>query len=128
MPSVPYLAYVCNRRAWRLRTGNADEAFIQFDLADGSRWSLSLLEISEGGVGFGLDNGRPSLTIGATIEAATLHVGDFEISGSARVSHVTSEFAVGTLCGAEFRPADDADRRLMALLLHELELRKSQSE
>ncbi|HEX6851992.1 MAG TPA: hypothetical protein VF139_11365 [Candidatus Polarisedimenticolaceae bacterium] len=119
----PQFANSCKRRAVRYRPGHAEQAYVEFGLADGSRWRLSLLELSNGGICFGLENEEPSVTVGMTIDGARLQVGDACVTGSLRVAHVTSEFAAGTVCGAEFTPASGSDHRALALLLSHLEAR-----
>jgi hypothetical protein len=123
MPVAPNLAYVCNRCAWRFKPGHDETATVQFHLDDGSHVMLNLLEISEGGLRFILDDGRPEPLIGTHVDATMVQVGDFRIWGQMRVTHITPEFAVGTVCGVAFMPSTKADKKLMKLLLYDLEKR-----
>jgi hypothetical protein len=121
------LTNFCQRRAARHRPDHAERAFVEFDLYDGSRWRLSLLEISDVGICFGLDDNQPSLAVGTPISAATLAVNALRIRGSLQVVHVTTEFAAGTICGAEFVPTTATDRRALILILARLDKRDHQS-
>ena len=125
--SGPHRAYARKRRAWRFKPEHADEAFVEFDLADGSPWRLSLVVIGAGGFGFSLHDGRPEIVVGARMDHATVQVAGFRITGSLRVAHVNAEFAADTICGAEFTPATDADARKMAYLIARLEQRNERS-
>ena len=118
MPSGPQIANRYKRRACRFRPEDGEEAFVHFDLADGVHWTLSLVEISDGGLAFGLNDGRPRLKVGARIDRVTVEAGGFELAGSARVTHVTSELGVSTICGAEFAPSTEADKKTLALVLN----------
>lgn len=119
----PQFANSCKRRALRYRPEHAEQAYVEFGLADGSRWRLSLLEIGSGGLCFGLENDRPSLTVGMTIDNARIQAGDVCFTGALRLAHVTCEFAAGTICGAEFTPASETDQRQLASLLTHLDAR-----
>jgi hypothetical protein len=113
--------YTCQRRAWRLRVDRDDESIAEFDFPKGWRWTLNLVEISDGGVGFRLENDRPSVQIGTLIEGGAIQVGKIRISGSLRIMHVSPDPEGGTICGAAFTPATKGDERTMSQLLDALE-------
>ena len=113
--------YACQRRAWRLRVDRDDESFAEFDFPKGWRWTLNLVEISDGGVGFRLEGGRPSIEIGTVIDGGAIQVGKVRINGAFRVMHVTPDSEEGTICGAAFTPASPGDERTMSQLLDALE-------
>ncbi len=94
-----------------------EPAFIDFAMPDGSHFRLDVLSLGSGGVSFGLDEGRPPLQDGSRIERAILCVGDTRVAGGIVVAHVTEEFSVGTVCGAEFHPATAADEQALDALL-----------
>ena len=119
----PHFARGCKRRTLRYRPGHAEEAVVEFALPDGSRWRLSLVEIGGGGICFGLEDGRPPITVGMEIAGAGVQVGDVRLLGSLRVVHVNAEFGAGTVCGAEFVPASESDARELASLLDGLDSR-----
>jgi hypothetical protein len=101
---------------------HAGEAFVEFDLADGRRWCLDLVNVSDGGLCFGLDDdGQPVLEVGTRIDDAVVRVGEIEISGSLLVAHATEQFAAGTLCGAEFKPSKECDQHKLTTLIDQLD-------
>jgi hypothetical protein len=100
-------------------------AFVHFHLKDGTHWKLNLIDISADGVGFSLDDGGPSLLVGTEIVFLEIHVGARRVTGDARVTHVTQEFAIGTICGAEFVPTTSRDKRSLALMLQDIETRSA---
>jgi c-di-GMP-binding flagellar brake protein YcgR len=113
--------YACQRRAWRLRVDRDDESFAEFDFPKGWCWTLNLVEISDGGVGFRLEGGRPTIEIGTVIAGAAIQIGKVRIEGALRIMHVTPDPEDGTICGAAFTPASPADERTMSQLLDALE-------
>ena len=115
------------RRARRLSVEHEAEAFVQFDLVGRSRWKLSLVEISALGVGFRLENGRPSLAIGTELDKVTLNVVGLRIVGKIRVAHVTRKPGEDIYCGAEFYPSTEGEQRTLALVLSSLDKRSPQS-
>ena len=114
------------RRAWRLRVDHEEEAFVQFDLLGKSHWKLKILEISPVGVGFRLQDGRPSLMVGTRLDKVSLHVVGLRIMGTLLVAHVTRGLGADMICGAEFLPSTEADEWTMALLVRCLEKRDPQ--
>lgn len=121
LTSNPGFSFSSKRRFGRYRPESEAQAFVEFDLVDDSHWRLSLLEIGAGGLSFGLDNERPSLSVGRNIDPATIHLGDVQISGSLRIAHVTPEFAVGATCGVEFTPCTTTDAGALSSVLSRLE-------
>jgi hypothetical protein len=108
-----------NKRHWLPHAG---EAFVEFGLADGRHWCLDLVNVSDGGLCFGLDdNGQPVLEVGSRIDAAVVRVGEIEISGSLLIAHATEQFGAGTLCGAEFKPSKKCDQHKLTTLIDQLE-------
>jgi hypothetical protein len=97
-----------------------DEPFVEFVLADGSRWQLSLLEISNSGLSFGFDDELVALSVGGAIDNVTIHAGASRIDGSLRIIHITPGFASGIACGGVFTPSTHDDERALAALLAEL--------
>jgi hypothetical protein len=128
LPDAPQFYRGCQRRFQRSRPEHAERAFLHFGGAGGARRTMSLVEISEGGVGFGVDDEGPSFEIGDAFEGVTIQVGACAIAGSLRVAHLTSSFAAGTVCGAAFTPASEADAQAMAALLAGLDKRKPASD
>ena len=111
------------RRNWRFRLNHAEKASVDFDLPDGSHWSLNLVELSAEGFAFELENGRPELTAATRIDAVAIRVKGVQFAGTLRIVHVTKESEADTVCGAEFAPATDADAGTLALLITALEER-----
>jgi c-di-GMP-binding flagellar brake protein YcgR len=128
VPSRILNPYSCRRRAWRWRVKRGQEAVVEFDLPRGWRWTLSLVEISDGGVGFRLDNGRPELAIGTRIDDVIVDVGAIQVTGSVRVLHVTEDAGADSTCGAAFTPATEDDRRMLDLILFAFEDGSSRSD
>ena len=121
MTGNPSFTYSRKRRHSRYKPEPAEPAFVEFDLVDDSHWRLSLLEIGEGGLCFGVGNEQLSWPVGLRIDPVTIQVSDLRISGGLRIAHVTPEFAAGTACGAEFSPSTSADARALGRLLARLE-------
>ena len=113
LPDAPRFSSACNRRAHRCVPDHADDAFVEFELAQGSRVKLSLVDLSPQGVGFGLNDDQPALALGTTIDPVLIEIGDSRIAGSLRLVHLTSSFGAGTVCGAAFSPRTEADRSAM---------------
>jgi hypothetical protein len=108
-----------NTRYWLPHAG---EAFVEFALADGHAWCLDLVNVSYGGLCFGLDdNGRPFLEVGSRIDGAVVRVGEIEISGDLLIAHATEQFGAGTLCGAEFKPSKECDGQRLTTLIDQLD-------
>ena len=119
--------YKCRRAAWRVRVENKQEAIVEFDLPAGRHHTLRLVEISEGGLSFHVDDAvREALTIGMDIDDVTVDVGGLQIVGSMRLLHVTEPAGGGAACGVEFTPTTGVDERMMGLVLLGLEHRSSQ--
>ena len=104
-------ASACRRGAERYRFLYAGEAFIEIVRPGGPPLQLELLGISSRGVCFGLQDGQPILERGSTIDRIVVQVGNVRIDGMLMIAHATAEFAAGTICGAEFHPATEADER-----------------
>jgi hypothetical protein len=121
LTSNPGSSFSGKRRFGRYRPEQEEQSFVEFNLVDDSHWRLSLLEIGAGGLSFGLDNKRASLSVGSKIDPATIHLGDMRISGSLRIAHLTPEFAVGTTCGVEFTPCTTTDAGALTRVLSRLE-------
>ena len=117
MPSGLLNFYKCRRDAWRFRVERGQQAVVEFDHPEGRHWTLTLVEISDGGVRFRLDEDRPTLAIGDRIAEVTLDVGTLQMTGSLQVHHITPEPDGGATCGAEFTPATEADERMLELIL-----------
>ena len=113
----------CQRFAWRLKVDHREDAFVKIDLVGKSHWRLKLVEISEIGVAFRLQNGRPSLAVGSCINGVKLHVAGLRIVGNIRVVHLTPKTGEDTICGAEFNPSAEVDRNTMTILRSCLERR-----
>lgn len=123
MPIGPHSIYGHKRSAARYRPGRADDAFVEFDSNEGPHRKFCVAEISATGVCFGLDQSPRVLFAGATIEMATISAGGLRIAGRLRAVHVTSGFASGTICGAEFFPRTQEDERALAQLISRFEKR-----
>ena len=127
MPSQTEPTRTYLRRAWRLRVPNDEEAFVEFDLVGEPHWRLDLVEVSEVGVGFRLEGGRPSLAVGTPIAGVMIHAAGLRIAGSIRVAHVTPKPADDTICGAVFVPSTETDMQAMGRLMSHLEKHNLQS-
>ena len=110
----------CARWAERYRPRHGQDAAVELRLGDGSCWRLDLLDISAGGVSFGLEPGQHDLVSGMRIDEAVVCIGKSRIAGSLVIVHVTEEFSVGTFCGASFAPATEADRTALDAVMGEL--------
>ena len=111
---VPTAVYACRRNGQRHRCLYAKDAFIEFTSSDGRPWRLDLLDYGSGGLCFGLEDGKPVLGRGARLDAIVVHIGSLAIAGALTIAHATEEFAAGTICGARFDPATEADARKFA--------------
>jgi hypothetical protein len=105
----PKMVLACRRTGLRHRLRRAHDAFVEFTLPDGRPCRLDLLEIGSGGICFGWDESQPVLDPGSTIEGVVLRVAEASVAGTLVIAHATEEFAAGTICGAQFRPAREAD-------------------
>ena len=112
--------YACPRRVPRRRLHHAGEAFVEFDLPDERHYRLEIIEISTEGLCFALEQDQLALRKGSTINHVVIRVGETHIDGSLAIAHVTEEFSVGTICGAEFRPNTAFDERKLATLIENL--------
>jgi hypothetical protein len=116
----PKMVLACRRTGARHRLRHAHDAFVEFTRLDGSTWRTDLLELSGGGVCFGLDAGHPALEPGSRIDRVVLRVAKTAVAGTLTIAHATEEFAAGTICGAQFQPAGEADARVLAQLIASL--------
>jgi len=105
------LAVACRRGTERYRLLYAGEAFVEFAGPGDRAWQLELLGISSRGVCFGLQDGKPALERGSRIDGVVVQIGSARVNGMLLIAHATEEFAAGTICGAEFHPATEADER-----------------
>lgn len=113
----PKLVLACQRTGLRHRLRRAHDSFIELTLHDGRSLRLDLLEISSGGVCFGLDGSPSALEPGVTIAGAVLRVAGTTVTGTLVIAHATEEFAAGTICGAQFLPEGEANRRAYSTLI-----------
>lgn len=104
------------RVGWRCVAERDGDASIELNLADWTRCKLQVVEVSKNGVRFLLHDDRPALTVGTQVAHATLLVMGLRVVGSLVVAHVTPRRKASTMCGAEFYPSTDADKRTMAIL------------
>ncbi len=118
MKDAPQIA--CSRRVPRHRLQHAGEAFVEFDLADKRHYRLQIIEISTGGLSFGVEQEQLALPPGSTINQVVICVGKTLIYGNVSIAHVTEEFSVGTICGVQFRPATASDERKLTSLIERL--------
>ena len=102
--------YACRRGGERYRLLYANEAFVEFVGSDGRPWKLDLMGISADGLCFGLQDGKPSLERGSRLDSIVVQIASIRINGMLTIAHATEEFAAGTICGAKFQPATDADQ------------------
>ena len=121
MPIGPHSVHGVKRSAARYRPDRADDAHVEIDLVDGSRWKIGLLEVSTSGICFRLEQDSTALSAGTIIEMATISAGTLKSTGAVRVVYATSEFAAGTVCGAEFVPRTEADKQALSQFLARLE-------
>jgi c-di-GMP-binding flagellar brake protein YcgR len=127
MPDRTESAATCRRRVRRYRLNHAESAFVDFDLAGGSHWRLSVVEISSEGFAFEVEGGRPPMTVGTQVDAVTIEMGGLRISGDMRVVHVTQETEMDTVCGVEFTPSTAADTRNLTDLITRFEEREQRA-
>ena len=95
-----------NQRRWLSRAG---EGTVEFEFPHGQRRRLDLVNISPGGVCFGVDDDGLRMQRGQQIERVLIRIGDLEVSGSLVIAHVTESLMTGTVCGAEFSPGTLAE-------------------
>jgi hypothetical protein len=117
MKAAPKIVYSCSRRAPRYRVQRAGEAVVDFELPDGAQYRFEIIELSTVGLSFVLGQNHAALQRGSTIHQVVLRVGDKHIKGSLTVVHVTEEFSIGLICGAEFKPATVNDERELAAFM-----------
>ena len=98
----------------RRRITRMGEAAIELDDPHRQRVRFDVLNMSATGVCSGPDDGDWSPDPGYMTEHAVLWLGDMVIVGRLTVMHATGSFSSGTLCGAEFHPATESDRRRLA--------------
>jgi hypothetical protein len=120
MPKSSY-AIACERRHERHRLIISPGARVEIEIDGHGRLDFELLDISAGGVCFGLEEGSPRLEPGAELGSAVLYVQDEEIRGTLTVAHMTGGGFAGTLCGASFEPTSESDARRLAAVLKRLE-------
>jgi hypothetical protein len=116
----PKMVLACRRTGLRHRLRHAHDAFVEFSLPDGRPRKLDLLELGSGGVCFGLDDEPAAFERGARVDGVVLRVAGARIEGTLTIAHATEEFAAGTICGARFQPATEADQRALAQLIASL--------
>ena len=116
------IAIDCRRLARRFSLDHTDDPIVEFDLADGSPWSVRLVEISENGFSFGLAQDRQPIAVGTLISQLTLDVGGLRIAGSGRIAHVTPKLGSYAAYGVEFIPTSDADTTALASVVSRLSL------
>jgi hypothetical protein len=117
---APRTVHICRRSGRRHRLLHAEDAYIEFTLPDGRPWKLDLLEIGSGGLCFGLEDGKPLLAVGSRIDGLVVRIANDRISGAVTIAHATEEFAAGTICGARFHPATEADARTFEAVIASL--------
>jgi hypothetical protein len=110
------MVLACRRTGLRHRLRHAHDAFVELTDTDGRSWRLDLLDLGSGGVCVGLEDGKPTLERGATIDRVVLRVAGARIEGTLTIAHATEEFGAGTICGAQFTPATEEDGRALAQL------------
>jgi len=107
----------CARWGERYRPQQGQDAAVELRLGGGSCCRQDLLNISTGGVSFGLERVEPCLASGTRINDVVVHIGRAQIAGSLVIVHVTEGFSVGTVCGAAFTPATEMDRIELSAVL-----------
>lgn len=95
-----------NQRRWLSRAG---EGTVEFEFPHGKHRRLDLVNISPGGVCFGLDDDGLRMRRGQRIERVLVKIGNVEVTGSLVVAHLTESLMTGTVCGAEFCPSTLAE-------------------
>jgi hypothetical protein len=101
----------CQRQYERRRLLDAPGAFLEIETSGHRRFRFDLLDVSPGGVCFGLEEDRPNLEPGARLHNAVLHISAHEIRGHLTVTRMTQEGFSGTVCGASFEPMTESDAR-----------------
>ncbi len=92
-------------------------AEIEFDVPDGGRCRLQMLDVSGLGVAFTIPEPIPEIEVGISLADAQIHIGALVIRGNLAVQHISKH-----KCGAQFFPASDTDRNELASLLSRLDL------
>ena len=95
-------------------------AEIEFDVPDGGRYRLPLLNISGLGLAFSIPEPIPEIEAGIMLAAAQIHVGSLVIRGNLVVLHIVRDHPSKQECGAQFYPASDTDRNELVSLLSRL--------
>jgi hypothetical protein len=106
-----------SERFWIWQAG---EATVEFTYPDGCSWCCDLLNISESGVCFGLIEEQPALDPGLRIDGVNLYIEGIEVEGALKIVHTTGELESGTICGAEFTPATEADAHNLEKVISQL--------
>ena len=96
-------------------------AEIEFNIPDGGRYRLPLLNLSSLGLAFAMPDPIPEIEAGMKLADAQIHVGPLVIRGNLTVQHVPQQHPTEPGCGAQFFPATDADRNELVSLLSRLE-------
>jgi hypothetical protein len=110
---------VCNRRGARQRLDHLDGR-VEFENSRGLQWRLPIVDVSPGGLAFGLDERVPCPPIGSRIPEMVIRLGEHEIRGSFVVCHVTSSFSQGIVCGGRFTANTRFDERRLESMIHEV--------
>ena len=95
----------------RYAVTKSHRARLEFDYPGpgGKRYDLPLIDISVSGLSFNCADRLPGLESGTTLSPIIIRLGMCDIHGDLLVMHVTRDPSGGTICGALFYPAKDAD-------------------
>lgn len=115
----------CRRRTDRFALPAESGARIEFGYPwpGGYRCSMRLRDVSSGGVSFVLARELPGLEVGQPLDAATVHVGEYSVTGDLVVMHLTPDNGAGSVCGALFLPSGDENILAHRELVQALSLR-----
>lgn len=109
-----------SRSGARIPVAPEEKASVEIRL-EGWRQRLPALDISEDGLCFECPDGIPPIAPGSSFGDAVVRLAGREMRGSIVIRHVTSSISTGTVCGARFLPAGEADRNIMGGLVNRTE-------
>jgi hypothetical protein len=96
-------------------------AEIEFNIPDGGRYRLPLLNISSLGLAFAMPDPIPEIEAGMKLADAQIRVGPLVIRGNLTVQHILRDYPTKHKCGAQFYPTSDTDRNELISLLSRLD-------
>ena len=113
----------CRRKNPRFSLVAPYDGTIQFGFpeAHSAVCTMTLLDLSRGGLSFVLAHELPGLEVGESIDAARVHLAGRIVTGDIVVMHLTPDAGRGAVCGALFFPTEDEDILALRGLISMLE-------